>query len=183
MAAASATRGVQRVELAHEGRDEPGGRAVVDLEGLAELLDIAGVHHHDPVGDGQRLFLVVRHENRGDAEFALDLADLLAQADADLGVERRERLVEQQHRGAGREGAGEGDALLLAAREFEREALVEAGEAHQLQHLLDPRLALRLVHAGDLQAEADIVGDVHVRKQRIGLEHHADLALVGRRGR
>ena len=32
--------------------------------------------------------------------------------------------------------------------------------------------------AGDLEAEADVVGDVHVGEQRIGLEHHADLALV-----
>src|SRR5690606_20317289 len=50
--------------------------------------------------------------------------------------------------------------------------------ADELEHLVDPRLALRLGHARDLEAKADIVGDSHVGEQRIGLEHHADFALV-----
>ena len=106
-------------------------------------------------------------------------ADLLAQADADLGVERRQRLVEQQHARARRQRAGQRDALLLAARQLEGIALAVAGEADELEHLLDARVALGLRLARDLEAEADVVGDVHVGEQRIGLEHHADLALVG----
>ena len=42
-------------------------------------------------------------------------ADLVAQLLADLGVERRERLVEQQHPRRDGERPGEGDALLLTA--------------------------------------------------------------------
>ena len=87
-------------------------------------------------------------------------------------------------RGRGRERAGQRDALLLAAGHLEREALVVAGEADELQHLLDAGAALG--SAGTpaiLQAEADIVLDIHVGEQRIGLEHHSDLALVGRQRR
>ena len=43
----------------------------------------------------------------------------------DLGVERRERLVEQQHRGLDRQCPGQRHALLLAARELVRVALGE----------------------------------------------------------
>ena len=40
---------------------------------------------------------------------------------------------------------------------------------------------LRLGRAGELQAEAHVGGNVHVRVERIGLEHHGDLALGGRK--
>ena len=43
-----------------------------------------------------------------------------------LGVERRGRLVEQQQRRVAQQGAGDGDALALAAREA-RAALAEIG--------------------------------------------------------
>ena len=57
--------------------------------------------------------------------FALDRADLLAQRHADLGVERRERLVEQQHLRLRRERAGQRHALLLAAGELVGIAVAE----------------------------------------------------------
>ena len=121
--------GLERVQRADEGGDEGGGRAVVDLERVADLLGDAGVHHHDAVGHRQRLFLVVGDVDGGDAELALDRADLVAERDADLGVERRERLVEQQHLRPRGEGAGERHALLLAAGELEGVAGAEVGQA------------------------------------------------------
>ena len=91
----------QDVERADEGGDKARARPVVDLEGRADLLGLALVHDDDAVGDRQRLFLVVRHEDRGDAEILLDRADLLAERHAHLGVERGERLIEKQHCGFG----------------------------------------------------------------------------------
>ncbi len=129
---------------------------------------------------GQGFFLVVRHEDGGDAERLLQRADLLAQRDADLGVERRERLVEQEHLRLVGDGAGERDALLLAAGELVGVAVGEVRQLDQLQHLLDPRADLGGGLLRHLEAEADIVGHRHVGEQRIGLEHHADIALVGR---
>jgi hypothetical protein len=85
----------------------------------------AAIHHHDAVGDRQRLFLVVRDEDGGDAEFALDRADLVAQRHAHLGVERRQRLVEQQQLGLGRQRAGQRHALLLAAGQLVGIAVAE----------------------------------------------------------
>jgi hypothetical protein len=48
-------------------------------------------------------------------EVALDALQLDPHVLAQVGVERRERLVEQQHVGLDHDGAGERDALLLAA--------------------------------------------------------------------
>ena len=41
----------------------------------------------------------------------------------------------------------------------------------------DRLLALRLRHAADLHAEGDVPGHRHVRIERVGLEHHGDVAL------
>jgi hypothetical protein len=41
----------------------------------------------------------VGHEDGGELEALLDRADLLAQAAADAGIQRRERLIQQRIRG------------------------------------------------------------------------------------
>ena len=77
------------------------------------------------------------HVDRGDPELALDRPDLLAQDDPDLGVERGQRLVEEQDLGLDGERPGERDALLLAARHLPREAVGAALEVDQLEQLAD----------------------------------------------
>jgi hypothetical protein len=63
---------------------------------------------------------------------ALDLeAHLFAQVCVEIG----QRLVEQQHRRADDDGAGERHALLLAARELGRIAVGEMAHPHGFQHL------------------------------------------------
>jgi hypothetical protein len=82
-------------------RHERGRRLAVNLLRRTDLpRESARAHHRDPVGDRQRLLLVVRHVDGGDAELLLQLADLAAHLDAQLGVEVGERLVEQQHLGS-----------------------------------------------------------------------------------
>ena len=56
---------------------------------------------------------------------------------AQLGVEIGQRLVEQQDVGLDHERPRERHALLLPARQLARQALREAFEAHQAQHLRD----------------------------------------------
>ena len=106
--------------------------------GDADLLDLAAVHDGDAVGDRERLLLVVGDVDRRDPELELDAADLLAQLDAHLRVERRERLVEQQHARLDRERPRERDALLHAARELVRIALAGVGEPDELEQLARP---------------------------------------------
>ena len=95
------------------------------------------------VGEREGFFLVVRDQHRGDAELALDLADGAPELLADLGVERAEGLVEQQHLRLVRQRARHRDALLLAAGELRRQALVHAFERDQLEQFLAAARAAR----------------------------------------
>ena len=102
---------------------------------------------------------------------------------AQLQVQGAEGLVEQQGLGQVDQGAGERDALLLAAGELVRLALRHVGQAHDLEQLhhagLDDVVRRLLV----AQAERHVLEHVHVGEQRVVLEHGVDVALVGRGAR
>jgi hypothetical protein len=66
----------------------------------------------------------------------VQLAQPLAQFLAHLGVERAERLVEQQHARLDRQRAGQRDALALAAGQLAGIAAAQPVELHQIQQLL-----------------------------------------------
>jgi hypothetical protein len=106
---------VEKAHLADEIGDKSGLGPGVDIDGRADLLDYALVHHHDPVGHGQRLLLVVGDHDGGDAEAALKLANLFAKVHPDPGVECRQGLVEQQKARRGGERPRQRHPLLLPA--------------------------------------------------------------------
>ena len=72
-------------------------RLVIDVARRSGLLDLALFHHHDDVGDRDRFELGVRDVDEGDAEIALHPAEFLPHLHPQLFVERRQRLVQQQH--------------------------------------------------------------------------------------
>ena len=146
-------------------------RALVDLLGRARLLDAPRAQHGHGVGERERFLLVVGDEERARAGGAQDRRDLLAQALAQAGVERGERLVEQHDLGIGRQRAGERDALALAARELVRVRRGPVGEA-------DEREALRRPRSRPDAPKPDVGGDREVREQRAVLEDHADVAAL-----
>jgi hypothetical protein len=135
---------LERRDRAEEAHHEVAGRGVVQLVRRADLLDPAVVDHHDLVGDLERLLLVVRDEDGGDVHLVVQPAQPVAQLLAHLGVERAERLVEEQHGRLHREGARERHPLPLATRELRREPVRELAEVHQLQQLVDASLHLVL---------------------------------------
>ena len=110
----------QEIHLADEIGDEGASPAARRSRRRSDLIDPALAHDDDAVGHRQRLLLVVRHHDGGDAEPPLQVADLAAQARPDARVERRKRLVEEEQAGRQSERAGERDALLLAAGELRR---------------------------------------------------------------
>src|SRR4029077_12638249 len=101
--------------------------------------DLALVHDGDAVGDAHRLVLVVRHQDGGEAERALQALDLYLHVEPEIAVERGEGLVEQQDRGLDRERPGERHALLLAARELARQAVAKAAELPGLEKAIGLR--------------------------------------------
>jgi hypothetical protein len=144
------------------------------------LLDPALVEDRDAVGERERFLVIVGDEDRGQAELVVDLAQRAAQLAPDLGVERSERLVEQQDARVAGERPGERDALALAARQLARVALAEAGQLDQLEQLLDAAVDLVAFdgrgRAASREPEGDVLRDGHVAEQGIMLEHEADPA-------
>src|SRR5262249_15070122 len=171
---------VDQVGVADEIDHEAAARVAVDLPAVALLHDAAAVHHDDAVRQRQRLGLVVGDVDRGDAEALLQLLELDAHALAQLGVEIAQRLVEQEDARLAHQAAGEGNALLLAAAQPRRRTLAEPGEAHHGERLLDAPADVGCRHAPRHEAVGDVLEHRHVRPDRVGLEHHAEAALLGR---
>jgi hypothetical protein len=78
------------------------------------------------------------------------------------------------------EGAGDGDALLLAAGELVGLAPGEVAELDELQHVVD--LLLHGLDAAAAQTEGDVVVDVQMGEERVALEDRVDGAFVRREG-
>ena len=159
--------------MTDEVGDEARLRKAVDSRRLVQLLDLAAVHHRDPVRKRERLGLVVRHVDERDAGVLLHVDELDLHLLAELGIERRERLVEQQHRRLRHQRAGDRHALLLPAGELVRIAPAEAGEAHVLQRFGDLSGNVSVAGLRHLQRERDVALDGHVREERVALEHRA----------
>ena len=129
----------------------------------------------------QRLLLVVRHEDERDADLALDLLELDLHLLAQLEVERAERLVEQQHLGAVDEGAGERDALALAAGELRGLAVAVAAEPDRLERLRRaPARARPSATFFTRRPYSTFSCTRHVREERVVLEDGVDVAVERR---
>ena|GEM_PF-5162387 len=61
------------------------------------LLDLALIEYGDAVGQLHRLVLIMGHENSGQAGGFVDVPQPDAQFFTHLGIQRAERLVEQEH--------------------------------------------------------------------------------------
>src|SRR5690606_15049979 len=153
---------------------------VVEVERTADLLDDAVMHDDDLVGHGHRLDLVVGDVDGRRLEALVQFLDLGAHADPQLGVEIRQRLVEQENLWIAHDGAAHGDALALAAGKLARIARKQRDQAEDLGGALHAAVALGLGRVPQLQREGHVLGDRHVRVERVVLEHHGNVALLGR---
>ncbi len=167
------------VELGHraeEAHHEAVRGPLVELARAAGLHDVRVVHDHDVVGDRERLLLVVGDQQRRHVHVLVQAPQPLAQLRADLGVQRAERLVEQEHARLDRQCAGERHPLALAARELGRVAPGEPRQPDDRQQLRHAGLDLVLRLPADLQPEGDVLAHGHVLERRVVLEHEPDLA-------
>ena len=129
-------------------------------------------HDHDAIRQVDGLVDLVGHEQHGLARFLPDAQQLDLHEVARLRVERRERLVHEQHVGIGGERARKADALLHAAGQFVRIVTFETRKPdHHDQSLgdLPPRSGR---HALEFEAEFDIALHRAPRQQPELLEHH-----------
>jgi hypothetical protein len=147
----------------------------------ADRGDATGLQERHAVGEGHRRRTVGDDEGRRLVE---DLAQGVLDEGLGVDVERRQGIVEHEHRRAGRDGTGEGEPLTLTARERQTlfadhgvrtvgEVVDEArlGDAESLAH---DRLGLGTPRDEVFATEEDVVAH-RLREQRRVLEGHADL--------
>ena len=158
-------------------REDSPRLADLDQHAVRVGVDVLGrldAEERRAIGHARRLLHVVRHDH--DRVVALELVDELLDAPARDRVERRGRLVHQQHLGLDGQAARDAEALLLAAREPPRVAaepiLDLVPERGLPQRALDALVEVAL-EADRARAEGDVVADR--ARERIGLlEDHAD---------
>ena len=153
---------------------------VVKLVGRPDLLDPSLVDHHDPVGHVQGLLLIMSDEDRGDMHLVVQPSQPGSQLLTDVGIERTERLIQQQHAGLDRKRAGQSHPLPLTAGQLSRQPVGELGQVHQLEKLVHSSGDLLARPFPDLQTEADIAGHGEVPESGVVLEHETDVAFLGR---
>src|SRR4029453_7215194 len=128
------------------------------------------------VGDAGGLLHVVGHDH--DRELVLDLLHQVLDAGGGDGVERRARLVHEQHVGPGGDGPGDAEPLLLAAGEPVGRLLHAVLDLVPQRRLGERRLHdLAQLGPAPTAQQAGAVGRVVVDRlrERVGLlEHHAD---------
>ena len=95
--------------------DEQVGRPIIDLIRRAHLQQLAVAHHADAVAEHHRLGLIVRDIECGHAGLLENDAQIIAQPQAQFGVEVRQRLIQQQQLRPINDAARQRDPLHLAA--------------------------------------------------------------------
>ena len=169
----------------HRGRADEAGheqvvRALVELLGRPDLLELAVTHHRHPVAQGHGLGLVVRDVDHGGAEPPLDPGDLGAHLHPQLRVQVGQRLVHQERRRVADDGPAHRDPLPLAAGQVGRLAFQVLGQVEDPGRIVDLLVDGGLRRLGQLEREAHVFPDRHVRVQSVALEHHGDVTVLGR---
>src|SRR3984893_7740321 len=165
---------------AHEGRDEGRIGAIVDLFRGSDLGGSSGIEDDDAGGERRGLLPFVGDMHGVDAERLLQRFDLVAHLLTNPRVEIGQRFVEQQYLRIDGKSAAERNALPLTAGECRYLALAEPLQPQHREQLGHSPGDLGAADAPQFQAVADVLRHRHVRPQSIGLEHHRDVALVGR---
>ncbi len=170
----------QEVGRAEEVRDEGRLGPLEQLPGGVELLDQPVAHHRDAIRHDQRLFLIVRHIDDGQAEFLLDGLDLDLELVTQLLVQGTERFVHEDDRRAVDQRPAERDPLLLTTGQLTRLAAAEPGQARDLQRLPHPPADLGLAHPAQGERERDVLTHGHVREEQVLLEDEPQAPLLRR---
>ena len=135
-------RFAQPVGLSDEAGHELRGRAVIDDLRRVVLLHAAAVENGDAVAHAHGLGLVVGDENGGDAQRRGQRPQLMAHLLPEEGVQRGERLVEQDAPRMDRDGPGERHPLLLPAGELVRIAALKVLQPDGAQRRAHPALQI-----------------------------------------
>ena len=105
--------------------------------------------------------------------------DLSSHLDAQLGIKIRERFVQQQYARLAHERSAERDALSLSTGKLAGLALQQRLEIEHRRGLVYTSVDLRSRCPHHAKRKTHVLRHRHVRIQRVALENHGNVALVG----
>ncbi len=164
---------------ADESRDEHGSRLIVYFVRRTDLLDPAVAHHDHPVGERHRLDLIVGDVDRGRRHPLVQLLHLCSHLHTQLCVEIGQRFVEQEHLRIADDRASHRDPLALAARQLPRPAPEVILDVEDPGCILDTPADFVLRPFAIKQPERHVLVHRHMRIERVILENHRDVAVLG----
>src|SRR5712692_3097269 len=140
--------------------------------------DAAGFEQDDAGSEEQRFAQIVSDEHDGLAEAAGEGAEFALELRAGDGIERAEGLVHQKKGGISSEGAGNTDALALAAGKFAGAAAGKFGwiKSNQGQELPDAHGGAAAVPFFERRNECDVFRDGEMGEEAAVLDDIADAA-------
>ena len=126
---------------------------------VRNFYNLAQIHNRDLIADVLHDAQVVGDKEVGQIHLFLQILEQVEHLGADRNVQRRNRLVADDHFGVVDQGPGDNDSLALAAGKFVRIFVqVFFTQADNIQHLDDPLAAFRL---------GDVVREVQRRLHRL----------------
>ena len=153
---------------------------VEDLLRGGDLLDDAVLHDHDAIAEGHSLGLVVGNVDEGALDLVTQLNELGAHLVTQLGVQVGQRLVHQEDLRITHDGAADGDTLTLAARKRLGLTVKVLGNTQDLGSGANLAVDLVLGDLLELKRKRHVLVHRHIGVQSITLEHHGDVAVLGR---
>ena len=153
---------------------------VEDLLRGGDLLDDAVLHDHDAIAEGHGLGLVVGDVDERALDLVTQLNELGAHLVTELGVQVGQRLVHQEDLGVAHDSAADGDALTLAARKRLGLTVEVLGNAQNFSSGANLAVDLVLGDLLELKRKRHVLVYRHVGVQSVALEHHGDVAVLGR---
>ena len=135
---------------------------------------------HHVVGEIDRLLQIVGDEHHRRPRVHEQRLQLIAHEQRHLVVERRKRLVEEQHLGLDHQRAHYRDELLLAARQLVRILGEVQGDAETVDQAFDARISFRARDVPEFQGVTDIVDRPQPREQGfpVVLEHVTEVGVA-----
>ena len=116
--------------------------------------------------------------DHGATELLVQALDLDAHVVAQLRIEVGKRLIEEIEDRITHDGAADGHALALAARQLAREAGQQMAYPQHFGSARHTLLHFRLRHLARAQPEGHVVLHVEIGVERVVLEHHGDVAVA-----
>src|SRR6266567_3471171 len=160
-------------------RYEEAFRLIIDLLRCANLFDTSQTHDNHLIGKRHGLGLIVRHIDGGQVQLVMDALEFDTHFVAQIGVQVRERFVQQEQGWLQCYGAGNRQALLLPTAELAGIALAIFFQMDQFKSLLYTFFTLGSGNAADFQAITHVALYAEVREQGVVLKDHAKAALLG----